>query len=122
MEQNIKSIIEMARGALGERIDYEMPKIIENILDPNTKATAPRELTVKIKLTPDDTRENISVDFTVSPPKLTATNPIRTNLYVAGENGSGEMQVLEMVPQVPGQLGLDGSEQEGPAKLRIVGG
>lgn len=45
-EENIKSIVQMARGAIEERIDLEMTKILENILDPNTKATAKRKLTV----------------------------------------------------------------------------
>ena len=31
-----KSILEMAKGAILERVDYEVPRIIENILDPNT--------------------------------------------------------------------------------------
>ena len=59
--RNEKSIIQMAKGAIEERIDYEMTKIVENIRDESTKATAPRELTVKIKLTPDDNRETIAV-------------------------------------------------------------
>ena len=31
---NKKSIIDMARGAIKERADYEMTKAVENILDP----------------------------------------------------------------------------------------
>ena len=34
------SILEMARGAITERVDYVVGRVIENILDPNTKATA----------------------------------------------------------------------------------
>lgn len=37
---NRDSIMRMARGAFEERVDYEMDKVIQNILDPNTKATA----------------------------------------------------------------------------------
>ena len=40
-EQNQRdSIMSMARGAFEERVDYEMDKVIQNILSPNTKATA----------------------------------------------------------------------------------
>ena len=35
-----RSIIDMARGAIKERVDYEMTRVVENILDPNTSATA----------------------------------------------------------------------------------
>ncbi len=31
------SIMQMARGAFEERVDYEMDKVIQNILDLNTK-------------------------------------------------------------------------------------
>lgn len=37
-----KSILEMSMGAILERVDYEMGKVMDNILDPNTKATAKR--------------------------------------------------------------------------------
>lgn len=54
-EQNQRdSIMSMARGAFEERVDYEMDKVIQNILDPNTKATAKRKITLTIELTPDD--------------------------------------------------------------------
>lgn len=33
-----KSILEMSMGAILERVDYEMGKVIDNILDPNTKS------------------------------------------------------------------------------------
>lgn len=115
MENNAqKSIIQMARGAFIERIDYEMPKIIANILDANTKATTKRKLTITMEFAPDDSRQNIPVSFTVKT-SLAATNPVTTTLYVAdGEN------VVEMVPQIPGQIGLDTPEQEAPASLKII--
>ena len=48
-EQNQRdSIMSMARGAFEERVDYEMDKVIQNILDPNTKATAKRKITLTI--------------------------------------------------------------------------
>ena len=56
-EQNQRdSIMSMARGAFEERVDYEMDKVIQNILDPNTKATAKRKITLTIELTPDHRR------------------------------------------------------------------
>ena len=42
MEDTRTSILQMARGAIMERIDYEMAKVVDNILDPNTEATASR--------------------------------------------------------------------------------
>ena len=56
-----RSIIDMARGAIKERVDYEMTRVVENILDPNTSATAARKITITLNLKPDDTRQNIAV-------------------------------------------------------------
>ena len=77
-EQNQRdSIMSMARGAFEERVDYEMDKVIQNILDPNTKATAKRKITLTIELTPDDERRTIGVSVTAKS-TLAATNPVAT--------------------------------------------
>ena len=120
-EQNQRdSIMSMARGAFEERVDYEMDKVIQNILDPNTKATAKRKitLTLTIELTPDDERRTIVVSVTAKS-TLAATNPVATALYVTSD-GNGELVVAEMVPQVPGQMNMDGTQQEAPKLLKLV--
>lgn len=117
-EEKAKSILEMARGAIMERVDYEMAKIIENILDENTKATGARELTVKIKFTPDDKREVIKAD-TVASSKLQPTNAIVTALYL-GKDCNGVIGATEMTPQIPGQMNVTGGEQEAPARLKMI--
>ena len=86
--------------------------MIQNILDPNTKATAKRKITLTIELTPDDERRTIGVS-------VTATNPVATALYVTSD-GNGELVVAEMVPQVPGQMNMDGTQQEAPKLLKLV--
>lgn len=109
-----KSILQMARGAIQERADYEMAKLLNNVLDPNTKATAKRKLVLTLELLPDDSRQNITVSCTAKS-TLAATNPVTTSLYVAGED-----TVVEMVPQIPGQVAFDGDEQGEPHILRLV--
>lgn len=113
-EESKKSILQMARGAIQERADYEMSRILENILDANTSATAKRKLTITLELKPDDTRQNIAVSCTAKS-TLATTNPVTTALYVANEEN-----VVEMVPQIPGQTALDGSEQSAPPSLKLV--
>lgn len=109
-----KSILQMARGAIQERADYEMSRLLENILDPNTAATAQRTLTITVKLKPDDTRQNIAVSC-VAKSTLAATNPVTTALYVADED-----TIVEMVPQIPGQTAIEGTEQESPPMLKLI--
>lgn len=109
-----QSILEMARGAIQERADYEITRLLENILDPNTSATAKRKLTINLELKPDDDRQIISVSVTAKS-ALAPTNPVVTSLYVVDKE-----TILEMVPQVPGQLAVDGGEQDAPPTLKLV--
>lgn len=113
-----KSILEMAMGAFKERADYEMSKIIDNILDPNTRADKKRSLTVTIDIMPDSERQNLSISTTVKS-KLEPTNPVSTALYVTND-GNGQPTVVEMVPQIPGQMDMNGGEQAAPAVLRLI--
>lgn len=48
-----------------------------------------------------------------------ATNPVATALYVTSD-GNGELVVAEMVPQVPGQMNMDGTQQEATKLLKLV--
>lgn len=114
-----KSISEMAGGAFMEIIDAEMTKIIDNITDPNTAATAKRKLVVTFEFVADDERRNIRVTHSTKC-TFAPKNPQVTSLYIAGENSTGEMQVVEMVPQIPGQLSAFGEEQEAPAVLKLI--
>lgn len=40
---NATSLLDMANGAIKERIDYEMGRVMQNISDPNTKPAAPKK-------------------------------------------------------------------------------
>ena len=114
-----KSILEMSMGAILERVDYEMGKVIDNILDPNTKPTGKRKITVSLELIPSADRRTITVQTTAKS-ALVPTDPVTTSLFITNQPGSGEMVVAEMVPQVPGQVAFDGSEQAQPKILNFM--
>ena len=113
-----KSILEMAGGAILERVDYEMGKVIDNIMDPNTKATGKRKITVTLELIPNADRKTI-VTNTTAKCALVPTEPVTTSLFITSKASTGEMVVAEMVPQVPGQMGMDGREQDAPKILKF---
>lgn len=114
-----KSILDMARGAIKERVDYEMGRAMDNILDANTNPTGKRKITLTVVLTPDADRTSIAIDVTAKS-VLQPTNPVRTSLYIAGSSTTGEVQAVEMVPEIPGQMSMDGEEQEAPQILNII--
>lgn len=115
-ERMKKSILEMCNGAFQERTDYEMNRLIENILDPNTDPVAKRKIQITLELKPDADRTTVAVSCAVKS-SLAPTYPVATMLYIAAND-----TVIEMTPQIPGQLGFDGREQEKPAQLRLIAG
>lgn len=78
-EEAKTSILQMARGAIQERIDYEMAKVIDNILDPNTSTQKKRKLTLTIELQPDDNRQTVFVNCTAK----SSTLPDESGIYIA---------------------------------------
>ena len=113
-----KSILEMSMGAILERVDYEMGKVIDNILDLNTKPTGKRKITVTLELIPSADRKTITVQTTAKS-TLVPTDPVTTSLFITNQPSTGEMVVAEMVPQVPGQVAMDGTEQTQPKILNF---
>lgn len=117
MSNSKQSIMQMANGAFLERVDYEMERVVDNILDPNTNATKARKITVTIELKPDDDRGKINVSVTAKS-TLAPTNPVGTSLAFTSD-ANGEAVLAEMTPQIPGQMYLDGSTQEAPKILKL---
>ena len=118
MNENRTSILDMAMGAIKERADYEMARIIDNILDPNTDPKKKRKLVLTLELVPDSERKTIGVNCTAKS-TLDATNPVCTSMCVVAAPGTGEVQVVEMVPQIPGQFSMEGDYQEEPKVLNF---
>ena len=115
-----KSILEMVNGAIRERVDVEVNKAVDNIIDPNTEPTAKRTITLKIELKPDKERNAISVSASATA-KLAPVTAVGTTLVLTGDE-NGEMMLAELTPQIPGQMNMDGQEQKAPAILKIAYG
>lgn len=113
-DEQMRSFMDMANGGFKERVDYEMPAIIRNILDPNTSNKSKRKLSITAEFVVDETRQNIAVNFTVKT-TLAPTTPLTTFLYVADEH-----TIVEMSPQIPGQQRIDGTEQGAAPILKLV--
>ncbi len=111
------NLLEVASGAIGERLAYELAKVVDNISDPNTKPDAVRKLQLTISFKPDAERKSIQMSTQVKP-TLVPTNNIETALYLTKDRGNAAL--VEMVPQVPGQLAIDGTEQARPKVIQIV--
>ncbi len=88
-------------GAVSERFEDEMVKVIENVLDPNTDVKKAREITIKLKVKPyPEDREMCEMEAIVSS-KLAPTKTLISTLHV-GMSEHGEVNAVENVPQQGG--------------------
>ena len=120
MSEQLKrdSILRMAAGAIEEKVDYEVSRVIDNILDLNTKPDAKRKITITLVFQPDAERKHIAIQAEAKS-TLVPTAAVSTSMMITSD-GNGEMVVAELTPQIPGQLNLSGGEQAQPKILRLV--
>ena len=113
------SLLEMSRGAIIERVDYEARKIFENLEDPNTDYKAKRKIQVTLVFqADDDSRESIKMS-TEAKTTLAPPVPIVTRLYMVRDENNN-LTIVEALPQTPGQLDMDGVEAEEPKILQFA--
>lgn len=112
------SLLQMAKGAIQERVDYEVSRVVDNILDMNTEAKVKRKVVLTIVMVPDDDRQVVKIEASAKS-SLAPVTPVGTSLVITAD-GNGEMMLAEIIPQVPGQISMTGEEQEPPKILKIA--
>ena len=117
-EAQRSSLLQMAKGAIQERVDYEVTRVVDNLLDMNTEAKAKRKVVLTLVMATDDDRRVVKVEASAKS-TLAPVTPIGTSLLITAD-GNGEMMLAEIVPQVPGQISMTGEEQETPKILALA--
>ena len=112
------SLLQMAKGAIMERVDYEVERVVDNILDGRTDPTAKRKVVLTVEMRPDEERQIIKICASAKS-TLAHTMPVDTSLIITADH-NGEMVLAEIVPQIPGQMDFSGEEQQRPKILKRV--
>jgi hypothetical protein len=112
------SLLQMAKGAIQERVDYEVSRVVDNILDLNTEAKVKRKVVLTIVMVPDDDRQVVKIEASAKS-TLAPVVPVGTSLVITAD-GNGEMMLAEIIPQVPGQISMNGDVQDAPKILKIA--
>jgi len=87
-ERESVSLQNLGSGAAIELFDTELQRVLDNIVDENTKPTTIREVTLKIKIKPDEDRESGSVEIQASS-KLAPVHPYPTQILIGNQRGQG---------------------------------
>ena len=100
------NILQLAQGAVQEKLDREFEKVFENIQDPNVNAIAKRTITLKIDLVPDDVRQVVKTNVTATS-KLAPTDPVATTILTGKDLTTNKIEAHELQSGVPGQTYID---------------
>ena len=85
-------------GAVSERFDEELVKVIGNILDQNTDLKTKRKINIELTISPNqDNRELCSMAVKVSS-KLAPSKTLVSAVTVGMDRRTGEVDAVEMVP------------------------
>lgn len=104
--RQIKKLDELMDGALTERFNYEMERVLNNVFDPNTSPKAKRQIQIVIDIMPNERRD--AAEFKVDVKSKTAPPVAVTQTVFLTMDDFGNVTATEMTNQVPGQINIDG--------------
>ncbi|HEM5350738.1 TPA: hypothetical protein U1398_000049 [Streptococcus suis] len=96
----------IADGGLQEKLDKELEKVFDNILDLNTEAKAKRKITIELVMSSNEERTVVDTTMTVKS-KLALQNGVATTILVGRDYDTGMVHANELKSTVPGQMYFD---------------
>ena len=82
------SLSTLANGSIETQFQTQFQEILDNVVDPNTEATAVREINIKIKMKPGKTRQNMDLTATVTGKKA-PWKSANASVMIDSDNGRG---------------------------------
>lgn len=102
---------EMVGGALQEQFGKSFEKVVENLQNPNTPYKNSREITIKMKFTQNEQRDDVKCAIQVSE-KLAPQAPMETRFAVGKDLATGQMYAEEYGKQIRGQMSVNDYKTE----------
>lgn len=96
---------EFAGGAVAERFNIELQKVLENITDPNTDPKKPRKLQLTLTVKADENRDIASVSIQTKT-SLVPAKDIETKI-IMDYDASGKVVGDELKSGAKGQMFID---------------
>ena len=97
---------ELIGGALQEQFSKSFESIVENLQNPNTPFKNSREITIKLKFTQNEKRDDVKCAVQVSE-KLAPQTPMETAFAIGKDLRTGEIYAEEYGKQLKGQVSFD---------------
>lgn len=115
MEAEQVTLATLRGGAAVEMFNFELQRVFDNILDPNTTLMT-REITLKVKIKPHDSRETTTVEISCGS-KLASSVPAKSQFYLGKDRGKAVAYEYN-----PEQLRLSLEQSNAPGVKGVVSG
>lgn len=106
---------DIAGGALQEKANAAMKRVLDNLQDPNTPWKNKRSITIKISFIQNEDRDDTAVEVSVDT-KLAPVSPVVTRMAIGKDLRTGETYAQEYGKQIKGQMCL-GLGQQGTVQI-----
>ena len=117
MYKPITQLDDIMDGAITERFNQEMTRVLRNVFDPNTEAKAKRQIQIIIDVKPNDRRDmaefRVDVKTKTCPPR-----PLAQPVFIRMDD-DGNVVATEVTREVPGQIDMGGGVQAMPRVLEF---
>lgn len=105
------SLQDFTGGALQEKVNAAMQKVLDNMQDQNTPWKNKRFINIKLAFSQNEDRDDAAVEVSVDA-KLAPVSPIVTRMSIGKDLKTGENYAQEYGKQVKGQMSLDDYQTE----------
>ena len=112
ISRELNSLDNLMDGALVERFNAELQRLMENVYDLRTAPDKVRQISLIFKFKPNDRRDAAEMTADVIT-KMPAPLPLKQTVLM-GQADNGHVTLVERVEQLPGQQNMDGGEQLPP--------
>jgi len=117
---DLLNLREFVGGALQEKVNTAMQKVLENMRDPNTPWKPKRHINIRISFTQNEDRDDMAVAVSVDT-KLAPVTPVLTRMAVGKDIRSGKVYAQEYCRQIKGQMSLDLGQQDTGTVVEVDG-
>lgn len=100
-----------AGGALQEKFDDAVKKVLANLLDPNTPWKNKRKIAIEVSFEQNEDRDDASVNVSVVT-KLAPVKPIGTRMSIGKDLDTEEVFAEEYGSQCRGQITMEEYQQQ----------
>lgn len=97
---------ELVDGALQENASKAIEEVVKNMQDPNTPWKNKREVTIKLKFTQNEERNDSNCEISVDK-KLAPVKPIETRFAIGKDLKTGQVYAEEYGRQIRGQMSIE---------------